>query len=206
MNQYLPVNPVNPEPNLLSVIVESLREGAVIAYPTDSGYALGCMMGLLKPLVRICKIRHIDEKHNFTLICRDISEIAKYAKVDNLAHRVLKRATPGGYTFILPAAPGMPKLLQERRTTVGVRIPDHQIALSIVEALGEPLLTTTLILPGQKEPLIYPEDVGEALLHQVDIVIDGGYCGFEPTTVLDLTGSEVKILRYGSGDPALFEF
>jgi tRNA threonylcarbamoyl adenosine modification protein (Sua5/YciO/YrdC/YwlC family) len=204
MSQYLQVHPVTPEHHLLSVIIESLREGAVIAYPTDSGYALGCMMGLKQPLERICKIRDLDQSHSFTLICRDLSEISTYAKVDNFNYRILKKCTPGGYTFILNASSEVPKLMQSKRKTVGIRVPDHQIALSIAEALGEPLLSTTLILPGQKEPLIYPEDVGEALGNQVDIVIDGGYCGFEPTTVVDLTGSQPILVRQGSGDAAVF--
>ncbi len=204
MSQILTVHPVTPEHHLLQVIVDSLRDGAVIAYPTDSGYALGCMMGLKQPLERICKIRNVDQTHNFTLICRDLSEIAKYAKVDNFSYRILKKCTPGGYTFILNASSEVPKLMQSKRKTVGVRVPDHQIALSIAEALGEPLLSSTLILPGQTEPLIYPEDVGEQLGNQVDLVIDGGYCGFEPTTVVDLTGSQPVVKRQGSGDSAVF--
>ena len=204
MSQYLALHPTKPEARVLSVVVEGLKAGAVIAYPTDSGYALGCKMGLRQPLTRIRAIRALDDKHNFTLICRDLSEIATYARVDNFAYRILKRCTPGGYTFILQASSEVPRLLLEKRKTVGIRIPDHQIALSLAEALGEPLLSTTLILPGQSTPLIYPEDVGEALRNQVDIVIDGGYCGFEPTTVVDLTTDTPKVLRQGSGDVSLF--
>ena len=204
MGQYLPVHPVTPEHHFLTVIIDSLKEGAVIAYPTDSGYALGCKMGMKQPLERICKIRDLDEHHNFTLICRDLSEISTYAKVDNYTYRALKRCTPGGYTFILNASSEVPRLLLSKRRTVGIRIPDHQIALSIAEALGEPLLSTTLILPGDTEPLIYPEDVEERLGNQVDIVIDGGYCGYEPTTVVDLTGPQPIIKRQGSGDSSVF--
>jgi tRNA threonylcarbamoyl adenosine modification protein (Sua5/YciO/YrdC/YwlC family) len=187
------------------LIVEHLKEGAVVAYPTDSGYALGCCMGLKAPLERIKKIRNLDDKHNFTLICRDLSEISTYGKVDNPTFRLLKRCTPGGYTFILAASHEVPRLLQSRRKTIGIRIPDHNVPLKITECLGQPLLSTTLILPGQQEPLKYPEDVNEQIGREVDIIIDAGYCGFEPTSVIDCSEGGAVILRRGSGDVSFLE-
>lgn len=206
VSQYIEVHAMHPQPRSIELIVDSLRSGAVIAYPTDSGYALGCCIGMRKPLERIKKIRHLDEQHNFTLICRDLSEISQYARVDNPTYRVLKRCTPGGYTFILQATHEVPKLiLAAHRKTIGIRIPDHQIALAIVEQLKQPLLSTTLILPEHHKPLIYPEEVSEEIGDKVDMVIDSGYCGFEPTTVVDCTTSPFEVLRIGSGDPSIFK-
>jgi len=205
MSQYIELHATHPNMRTINIIADGLRSGALIAYPTDSGYALGCCVGMRKPLERMQIIRRLDSHHNYTLICQDISEISEYARVDNPSYRILKRCTPGGYTFILPATHDVPKLMLAKRKTVGVRIPDHQIALSIAQALGQPLLSTTLIMPGERDPLVMPEDVSEKVGKQVDMIIDGGYCGYEPTTVVDLTHDVPEILRYGSGDTGLFE-
>lgn len=200
MSQYLEMHSVRPDPRRLSLVVDGLKQGAVIAYPTDSGYALGCCMGQRLPLQRIRAIRGLKPSHNFTLICRDLSEIARFARVDNSVYRLLKKCTPGGYTFILKATQDVPKLmLATGKKTVGIRVPDHPLALSLAEALGQPLLSATLILPEQKIPLVYADDVIEAVGDQVDIVIDGGYCGFDPTTVIDFSEGQPVILRQGSG-------
>lgn len=206
MSQYLEIQSASPDHRTLNMITDALKKGAVIAYPTDSGYALGCALGLAQPLKRIKQIRALDDKHNFTLICRDLSEISTYARVDNIAYRLLKRLTPGGYTFILQATKEVPKLmLPGNQKTIGIRVPEHQMALAISAALGQPLLSTTLMLPGQITPLVYADDVIEAIDKQVDIVIDAGYCGFEPTTVVDCTVSPYVVLREGSGDVSFFE-
>ncbi len=200
MSQYFEIHSSRPDPRCLAWVVESLKKGAVIAYPTDSGYALGCCMGQRRPLQRIRSIRNLEPSHNFTLICRDLSEISRFARVDNSVYRLLKKCTPGGYTFILKATQDVPKLmLAAGKKTVGIRVPDHQLALSLVGALAQPLLSATLILPGQKTPLVYAEDVTEAVGNQVDMVIDGGYCGFDPTTVIDFSDGQPVILRQGSG-------
>lgn len=206
MNECIDLHPTHPQPRSVELIVDSLRLGAVIAYPTDSGYALGCGIGMRKPLERMRQIRQLDELHNFTLICRDLSEISKYACVDKKTYRMLKRHTPGGYTFILNATNEVPKLiLAAHRKTIGIRIPDHPVALAIVEQLSEPLLSTTLILPEEpSKPLIYLEEVTEKVGTKVDIVIDGGYCGFEPTSVIDCTDTPFEVTRQGSGDTSYF--
>ncbi len=204
MSDYIELHAVNPDVCQVEMICEGLRSAAVIAYPTDSGYALGCAIGMCQPLDRIKRIRDLDDEHNFTLICRDLAEITQYAKVDNSAHRILRKCTPGGYTFILPATHRVPKLVQANRKTIGVRIPDHQIALAIAEQLGQPLISTTLIMPGCMDPIIYPEDVSDQVGSLVDIVIDGGYCGFEPTTVVDLAEGKPQVRRQGSGDVGIF--
>ena len=206
MSQYLELHPASPDRRVIDTIVDSLNSGAVIAYPTDSGYALGCAMGLALPLKRMKQIRQLDDHHNFTLICRDLSEISQYAQVDNAAYRLMKKLTPGGYTFILEATKAVPKLtLSSKKKTIGLRVPDHQIALAISQALQQPLLSTTLILPDQTTPLIYAEDVTEAIGREVDIIIDGGYCGFDPTTVVDCTASPYAVLREGSGDVSFLQ-
>ena len=200
MSQYFEIQAARPDSRHLSVVADGLRSGAVIAYPTDSGYALGCMMGQRRPLRRIRALRQLKSKHNFTLICRDLSEISQFARVDNAAYRILKKCTPGGYTFILKATQEVPKLmLAAGKKTIGIRIPDHPLALGISETLGQPILSTTLILPEQKAPLVYAEDVIDAVGDQVDMVIDGGYCGFDPTTVIDFSEGQPIILRQGSG-------
>ncbi|WP_440993765.1 L-threonylcarbamoyladenylate synthase [Cysteiniphilum litorale] len=207
MSQYIEINPYSSNKAVLAEVVNALNDGKVIAYPTDSGYALGCKMGLKKPLQQIKKIRDLNDKHNFTIICRDLSEIAQYAKVDNSVYRLLKRATPGGYTFILQATSKVPGLmLNKSKKTVGIRVPDHPVPLMLSEALGEPLLSTTFILPDQDNALVYSEDfANEPCAQMIDYILESDYCGYEPTTVVDMTEVPVEILRVGSGDISIFE-
>ena len=183
-----------------------LRDGAVIVYPTDSAYALGCHMGDKKALDRIIRIRQLSEKHNFTLICRDLSEISTYAKVSNMAYRILNNHTPGPYTFILPATRDVPRrLLHPKRRTIGLRIPDHKITLALLNELNEPLMSTTLILPGETLPMTDVEEIRRQLEYQVDLVIDGGGCGVDPSTVVDMTDDMPRVTRIGRGDPTPFQ-
>lgn len=205
MSQFVELHPVKPQISLIEAIVSGMKAGGIIAYPTDSGYALGCKLGLHKPLERIRTIRQLPATHHFTLICRDLSEISRYAKVDTAIYRILKRCTPGGYTFILPATNLVPKMMQTAVKTVGIRIPEHQIPLAIAEVLGEALVTSTLILPHMESPLVYPEEVNDMVGKEVDIIIDGGYCGYESTSIIDLTERMPKVIREGSGDVSLFE-
>ena len=205
MSQYFQIHPDNPQVRLINKAVEMIRAGDVIVYPTDSAYALGCHIGDKKALDRIRLIRRVDDKHNFTLVCRDLSEISVYAKVDNAVFRFLNAYTPGSYTFILDATREVPRrLVHPKRRTIGIRIPDNKIALALLAALNEPMLSTTLIMPGEQLPLTDAEDIRERLEHHVDLVIDGGYCGLDPTTVVDLTEHEPKIIRVGVGDPQPF--
>lgn len=203
MSQFFQIHPDNPQARLVKRAAELIREGAVVVYPTDSAYALGCHLGDRKALDRIMKLRAVDKHHNFTLMCRDLSELGTYAKVDNATFRLLKANTPGAYTFVLPGTGEVPKrLLHEKRKSIGLRIPDNRIALALLEELGEPLLTSTLILAGETEPLTEPYDIRDRLEHQVDLIIDGGYCGLEPTTVVDLRDDVPVILREGAGSVA----
>lgn len=203
MSQFFQIHPDNPQARLVKRAAELIREGAVVVYPTDSAYALGCHLGDRKALDRIMQLRAVDKHHNFTLMCRDLSELGTYAKVDNSTFRLLKANTPGAYTFILPGTSEVPKrLLHEKRKSIGLRIPDNRIALAILEELGEPLLTSTLILAGETEPLNDPYDIRDRLERQVDLIIDGGYCGLEPTTVVDLRDGAPVILREGAGSIA----
>ncbi len=203
MSQFFQIHPDNPQARLIKRAAELLREGAVIIYPTDSAYALGCHLGDRDALERIMRLRDVDKHHNFTLMCRDLSELGTYAKVDNSTFRLLKANTPGAYTFILPGTSEVPKrLLHEKRKSIGLRIPDNRIALALLEELGEPLLTSTLILAGDNEPLNDPYDIRDRLEHQVDLIIDGGYCGLEPTTVVDLRDGLPVIMREGAGSVA----
>jgi tRNA threonylcarbamoyl adenosine modification protein (Sua5/YciO/YrdC/YwlC family) len=200
MSQFFQIHPDNPQVRLIKRAAELIREGAVVIYPTDSAYALGCHLGDRKALDRIMQLRAVDKHHNFTLMCRDLSELGTYAKVDNSTFRLLKANTPGAYTFVLPGTSEVPKrLLHEKRKSIGLRIPDNRIALAILEELNEPLLTSTLILAGETEPLNDPYDIRDRLEHQVDLIIDGGYCGLEPTTVVDLRDGAPVILREGAG-------
>jgi len=200
------VHPQDPQPRLIQQAVGMIRKGGLTVYPTDSGYALGCQMGDKAAQERIRRIRQVDDTHNFTLVCRDLSEISVYAKVDNVAFRLMKGATPGPYTFILRATHEVPRRLQNpRRKTIGIRVPDNNIARALLEALGEPLMSTTLIMPGEDMPLTDPEDIREQLDRRVDLIIDGGYCGFEPTTVVDMMGDVPEVARRGKGDTAPFE-
>ena len=207
MSQYIEINPYSMNKDLLTEVVNALKNGKVIAYPTDSGYALGCKVGLKKPLQQIKKIRNLDDNHNFTLICRDLSEIAQYAKVDNSAYRLLKRATPGGYTFILSATSKVPGLmLNKSKKTVGIRVPAHPVPLMLSEALGEPLLSTTFILPNQDSAFVYSEDfANKPCAQMINYILESDYCGYEPTTVIDMTKIPTAALRIGSGDVSIFE-
>lgn len=201
MSQYFEIHPTHPQARLIRRTVEILDAGGVIVYPTDSGYALGCQIGDKGALERICRIRQVDKHHNFTLVCRDLGEIATYAKVSNTHYRVLKAHTPGPYTFILQATREVPRRVQhEKRKTIGIRIPDHPVALAILEALNQPLLSSSLILPGESLPLADPLGMRERLEHAVDLVIDGGPVSGIPTSVLDLTEEFPRIIREGGGD------
>lgn len=200
MSQYFEIHPQNPQVRLIRRAVEILRAGEVIAYPTDSSYALGCLMGNKNAMERIRQIRRVDASHNLTLVCRDLSEIATYAKVDNVAYRLLKSLTPGTYTFILQATHEVPRRLQHpKRKTIGVRVPDHRIVQALLEELGEPLMSATLMLPGHALPETDPNEIRRRLEHEVGLVIDGGACSPDPTTVVDLTGGSPEIRREGRG-------
>ncbi len=200
MSQFFQIHPDNPQQRLIGHAVDIINGGGVIVYPTDSGYALGCHLGDKTAMERIRSIRQVDDKHNFTLVCRDLSELALYAKVDNTAYRLIKNHTPGPYTFILKATKEVPQRLRNpKRKTIGLRVPENHIAMALLGTLGEPLMSSTLILPGDDMPLTDPYDIRDTLEHSLDLVIDGGYCGFEPTTVVDLTGELPVITRQGLG-------
>jgi len=205
MSQFFTVHPINPQKRLVHRAVEMLRAGGVLVYPTDSCYALGCLLGDKTAMERIRRIRQAGKDHNYTLVCRDLSEIATYARVENPTYRLLRAYTPGPYTFILRATREVPRRLQHpRQRTIGIRVPDHAVAHALLAELGEPLMSSTLIMPGEDVPLTDPEEMRARLEHQVELVIDGGPCGFEPTTVVDLSGDAPRLLRTGRGDPAPF--
>jgi len=206
VSQYFQVHPDNPQPRLIRKAVEMVREGAVIVYPTDSAYALGCQLGDKGAAERIRRIRQLDDRHDFTLVCRDLSELAVYAKVDNTAFRLLKALTPGPYTFILQATREVPRRLQNpRRRTIGLRVPDNPVVRALLAELGEPLMSVTLLLPGDELPMTDAQDIREALERQVDLVIDAGACDIHPSTVVDMTGEVPEVVRVGKGDTAPFE-
>ena len=206
MSQFFQIHPDNPQARLVRQAVDIIRGGGVVVYPTDSAYALGCQIGDKSALDRIRRIRKLDDRHNFTLVCRDLSEIATYAKVDNAAYRLLRHCTPGPYTFILRATSEVPKrLMHPKRKTVGLRVPDNHIAAALLDDLGEPLMSVTLIMPGDELPLIDPYDIRQTLERDVDLVIDGGYCGMEATTVVDLADETPLVTRVGKGDITPFE-
>ena len=189
----------------MQTIVEIIQNGGLIAYPTDSSYALGCHIGDKKAIDLIHRIRRTDKKHNFTLVCADLSEISTYARVDNWAYRLLRSLTPGPYTFILPATREVPKRLQNpKRRTIGLRVPDHHVVQTILAALGEPIMSSTLLLPGDDRPLTDPVEIEERIGHQIAAIVDAGPTGIEPTTVLDLTSDTVEVLRVGRGDVTQF--
>lgn len=206
MSQYFRVHPVNPQQRLMNQAVTFLRQGSLIVYPTDSGYALGYRVGNKAAAERSRQIRRLDSSHEFTLVSRDLSELSTYANVGNSAYRLLKKLTPGPYTFILKATREVPRRLQHpKRRSIGMRVPDNTVTQALLAALGESLISSTLILPGEEMPLTDPEDIRDRMGKQVDLIIDGGYCGFEPTTVVDLMEDEPRVLRRGQGDTALFE-
>jgi len=206
MSQFFQIHPDNPQGRLIKQAVDIINQGGVIVYPTDCAYALGCHIGDKKAVERIRQIRRLDEKHNFTLVCSDLSEISIYAKVDNSTYRTLKAHTPGAYTFILNATSEVPRrLLHPKRRTIGLRLPEHKITHALLEALGEPLMSTSLILPGDVDPLTDPYDIRATLEHQVDLIIDGGYCGMEATSVINMTDEVPEIVRVGMGDVSAFE-
>ncbi|TNE77117.1 MAG: threonylcarbamoyl-AMP synthase [Gammaproteobacteria bacterium] len=200
MSQFFSIHPENPQLRLIHQAVDIIKRGGVIIYPTDSAYAIGCHIGDKKALDRIRLIRHLDKHHNFTLVCKDLSELAVYAKVDNQIYRTLKAHTPGSYTFILEATSEVPRrLMHPKRKTIGLRVPANPIALALLEELGEPLMSVTLIMPEDEYPLTDPYDIRDMLEHRVDLVIDGGYCGLEATTVVDLTAEVPQVIRQGVG-------
>ncbi len=195
------VHPRDPQPRQVQAIVEIIRNGGLIAYPTDSSYAFGCHIGDKKAIDRIHRIRKTDRKHNFTLVCADLAEIGTYARVDNWAYRMIKGLTPGPYTFILPATREVPKRLQNpKRRTIGLRVPDHRLVQDMLEELGEPIMSSTLLLPGDDRPLTDPLEIEARIGHEVDAIVDAGPAGIEPTTVLDLAKGSVEIVRIGRGD------
>jgi tRNA threonylcarbamoyl adenosine modification protein (Sua5/YciO/YrdC/YwlC family) len=204
--QYLSIHPRDPQPRLIRQAVERIRAGAVLVYPTDSAYALGCHIGDKSALERIRSIRKLDERHNFTLMCRDLSELSTYAVVDNASYRLLRAHTPGPYTFILKATSEVPRrLLHPKRKTIGLRVPDNRVTLALLEELGEPIMSVTLVMPGEDLPLADTDDMRERLGNAVDLLVDGGGCGLEPTTVVDLSGDVPTVLRQGKGHSAAFE-
>ncbi len=206
MSQFFQIHPDNPQKRLIQQAVEIINKGGVIVYPTDCAYALGCHLGDKTALDKIKRIRKLDDKHNFTLVCSDLSEIGTYAKVDNQQYRFLKAHTPGAYTFILKATTEVPRrLLHPKRRTIGLRIPDNKITQALLSELGEPIMSTSLILPGESEPLIDPYEIRDLLQHELDLVIDGGYCGMEATTVVALVEDQPEVIRKGAGDISAFE-
>ncbi|MET0089649.1 MAG: L-threonylcarbamoyladenylate synthase [Candidatus Thiodiazotropha sp.] len=206
MALFLQIHPNNPQPRLIQQSVEVIRNGGVVIYPTDSSYALGCHIGDKGAMERIRRIRKLDDSHNFTLVCRDLTEISNYAKIDNRDYRLLKNLTPGPFTFIHKATKQVPRrLMHAKRKTIGIRVPDNNIVRALLQELGEPIMSTTLILPGEEMPLTDPYEMRDLLDHHVDLIIDGGYCGFEPTTVVVMTDDVPQVVREGKGDAALFE-
>lgn len=206
MSQFFQIHPDNPQDRLIRQAVDIIRKGGVIAYPTDSGYALGCHLGDKKAVERIKRIRRLDNKHNFTLVCSDLSDISTYAKVDNEVYRLLKTYTPGAYTFILEATTEVPRLLlHPKRRSIGVRIPDHKITLALLAELGEPLMSTTLIMPESEYPETDPYEIRQFLEHELDLIIDGGACTMEVTSVLDVREMPPTVIRAGKGDVSAFE-
>ncbi|MBD2786070.1 threonylcarbamoyl-AMP synthase [Xenorhabdus sp. DI] len=205
MSQFFYIHPDNPQARLIDQSVEALKKGGVVIYPTDSGYAIGCCLENKEAMTRICRIRQLEGRHNFTLMCRDLSEIATYAHVDNQAFRLIKNNTPGNYTFILQATKEVPRrLMNEKRKTIGLRVPSNPIALALLEKMSEPLMSCSLILPGNDFAESDPEEIKDTLGKQVDLIIHGGYLGQQPTTVVDLTGDSPVILREGEGDVTPF--
>lgn len=207
MAQVFYVHPDNPQQRLMKEAAKVLKGGGVMTYPTDSSYAIGCMIGNKEGMERIRAVRGVDDKHHFTLVCRDLSEIAKYAKVDNRQYRFLKAATPGAYTFILEATREVPRRLQHpKRSTIGLRVPDNAVVQALLAELDEPILSMTLALPGDELPMNDAEDIRDRVEYCVDLIIDAGYCQIEPTTVVDLSGDAPELVRVGCGDPRAIGF
>ncbi|MFF7707924.1 L-threonylcarbamoyladenylate synthase [Pseudomonas sp. NPDC007930] len=205
MSQFFQIHPQNPQLRLIKQAVDIIRRGGVVVYPTDSSYAIGCQIGDKSAIERVRRLRQLDDKHNFTLLCRDLSQLGLFAKVDTRQFRLLKTYTPGPYTFILNATREVPRLLlHPKRRTIGLRVPQHPIALALLEELGEPLMSVTLALPGDEEPLNDPAEMRERLEHFVDLIIDGGAGGHAASTVIDMSGDEPDVVRVGCGDPAPF--
>ncbi len=206
MADFIQIHPKNPQPRLIARAANVLRDGGVVVYPTDSSYALGCRIGEKAALDRIRMIRRVDDKHHFTLVCRDLSEIAAYARIDNAAYRLLKSLTPGPYTFIVQATKQVPRrLLHPKRRAIGIRVPDTPIVRDLLADLDQPILSTTLIMPGDEQPLDDMYEIRDHMDHCVDLIIDGGPCGILPTTVVDMTAEPPEVLRHGRGDTAVFE-
>ncbi|UAA37344.1 threonylcarbamoyl-AMP synthase [Paraneptunicella aestuarii] len=205
MSQFFYIHPDNPQPRLIRQACELINDGEVVVYPTDSGYSIGCQLDNKIALEQICRIRDIGKEHNFTLMCRDMSELSLYARVDNQAFRTIKNNTPGPYTFILKATKDVPKRVQNpKKKTIGIRVPDNAIALALLEELGAPLMSSTLILPGNDFAESDPEEIRDRLEKQVGLIIHGGYLGEQPTTVVDMSEGDVELVRRGSGDPSVF--
>jgi tRNA threonylcarbamoyl adenosine modification protein (Sua5/YciO/YrdC/YwlC family) len=206
MSQFFYVHPDNPQGRLMKQAAEIIKQGGVIVYPTDSGYALGCHLGDKKALERICRIREINKEHNFTLVCQDLSQISEYTRVDNGAFRLLKNNTPGPYTFIFKGSKEVPKrLLNPKKKTIGIRVPDNTIAQALLTELAEPIMSTSLIMPGADMAEYDPEQIRDILEHQVDLIINGGHLGEHPTTVVDFSNDNIEIIRVGEGDPSPFQ-
>jgi tRNA threonylcarbamoyl adenosine modification protein (Sua5/YciO/YrdC/YwlC family) len=206
MSQFFYVHPQNPQGRLMKQATTMIHQGAVIVYPTDSGYALGCHIGDKKALERICQIRDIDKNHNFTLVCSDLSQLSEYARVDNPAFRLIKNNTPGAYTFIFKGTKEVPKrLLNTKKKTIGIRLPDNAIAQALLAELAEPIMSTTLIMPGADTAEFDPEQIRDLLEHKVDLIINGGYLGEKPTTVIDFSEGDAQVIRVGEADPSPFE-
>ena len=207
MTVYLQIHPDDPQPRHLARAAEIVRSGGLIAFPTDSCYALGCHLGDKDAVDRVRAIREVDDRHHLTLMCRDLSEIAQYARVDNAQYRLLKATTPGSYTFILEGTKELPRrVLHPKRKTIGLRVPDHPVALALLAELGEPLMTATLTLPGDEAPLTEGWEIQDRLDGRLELILDGGHCGTEPTTVVDLTGGAPALVRAGRGDLSPFAF
>lgn len=205
MSQFFQIHPQNPQSRLIKQAVEIIRGGGVVIYPTDSSYALGCAIGDKGAVERIRRLRQLDDRHNFTLVCRDLSQLGLFAKVDTMAFRLLKTHTPGPYTFILNATREVPRMLMHpKRRTIGLRVPSHPIALALLEELGEPLMSVSLIMPGDELPLSDPYEMRQLLEKHIDLIIDGGFGGLEASTVVSLVDDQVAVIRVGCGDPTPF--
>ena len=206
MAKYFDVHPDNPQPRTIAQVADSVRSGALIAYPTDSCYALGCQLGNREGMERIRTIRQLNDRHHFTLVCQNFAQLGQFVHIDNDVFRAIKASTPGSYTFILPATREVPRqLLNAKKKTVGVRIPDHVVTQALLAELGEPLLSSTLLLPDEEEPMTQGWEIKDRLDHVVDAVLDSGDCGTEPTTVIDFSSGEAEIVRKGAGDVSRFE-